>query len=76
MASSGVAEIVQHGREGLLARSDAEVAMHVATLARDHRRRQAIAEHNRDSAPPYDWSRLVEAHVALYREAIALRESV
>ena len=76
MASSGVAEIVRHGREGLLARSDAELAMHVATLARYDRQRHAIAEHNRDRSPPYDWSRLVAAHVALYREAIALRESV
>jgi glycosyltransferase involved in cell wall biosynthesis len=76
MASSGVAEIVQHEREGLLARSDAEFATHVAALSRDNGRRRAIAKHNRDSTPPYDWSRLVDAHVALYREAIALRESV
>jgi glycosyltransferase involved in cell wall biosynthesis len=76
MASSGVAEIVRHGREGLLARSDAELALHVATLARDDRQRQTIAAHNRDSSPPYDWSQLVAAHLALYREAIALRESV
>jgi glycosyltransferase involved in cell wall biosynthesis len=76
MASSGVAEIVRHGREGLLARSDAELALHIATLARDDRQRQTIAEHNRDSSPPYDWPRLVAAHVALYREAMALRESV
>ena len=76
MAASGVAEIVRHGREGLLAQSDSELATHVATLARDPVRRQAIAEHNRDTTPPYDWSRLIDAHVGLYREAIALRESV
>jgi glycosyltransferase involved in cell wall biosynthesis len=76
MAASGVAEIVRHGCEGLLARSDSELATHVATLARDAVRRQAIAQYNRDTTPPYDWSRLVDAHVALYREAIALRESV
>jgi glycosyltransferase involved in cell wall biosynthesis len=76
MAASGVAEIVRHGRDGLLAQSDAELTTHVSTLARDGVRRRAIAEHNRDTTPPYDWSRLVDAHVALYREAIALRESV
>jgi glycosyltransferase involved in cell wall biosynthesis len=76
MASSGVAEIVRHGREGLLARSDVELASHVAALSRDSARRQAIAEHNRHSTPPYDWRRLVDAHVALYREAIALRDRV
>jgi glycosyltransferase involved in cell wall biosynthesis len=76
MAASGVAEIVHHGREGLLAHSDAELAIHVATLARDPLRRHAIAEHNRGTTPPYDWSQLIDAHVTLYREAIALRESV
>jgi len=76
MASSGVAEIVRHGREGLLARSDIELATHVAGLSRDVKRRTAIAEHNRTSAPPYDWPRLLDAHIALYREAIALRDSV
>lgn len=76
MAASGVSEIVRHGREGLLGRSDAELAMHVATLTRDGARRQAIADHCRATTPPYDWSHLVDAHVALYREAIALRDSV
>jgi phosphatidylinositol alpha 1,6-mannosyltransferase len=76
MASSGVSEIVQHGEEGLLGRSDAELAAHVATLARDATRRHAIADHNRSTTPPYDWPRLVDAHLSLYREAIALRESV
>jgi glycosyltransferase involved in cell wall biosynthesis len=76
MASSGVSEIVRHEQEGLLGRSDAELAAHVATLARDAARRYAIAENNRATRPPYDWSRLLDAHVALYREAIALRESV
>jgi hypothetical protein len=71
-----VAETVKHGREGLLARSDVELATHVAALSRDAARRQAIAEHNRDSAPPYDWPRIVDAHLTLYREAITLRESV
>lgn len=76
MAASGVAEIVRHGREGLLARSDSELATHVATLVRDPMRRHAIAEHNRDTTPPFDWSHVIDTHVALYREAIALRESV
>ncbi|MGE5102645.1 MAG: glycosyltransferase family 4 protein [Deltaproteobacteria bacterium] len=76
MASSGVAEIVHHGREGLLGRTDAELATHVATLSRDVERRRAIADHNRDTTPSYDWAHLVDAHVALYREAIAVRESV
>lgn len=76
MANSGVAEIIQHGHEGLLAHSNAELAAHVAALARDAERRYSIAYHNRESTPPFDWPRIVDAHVALYRDAIALRASV
>jgi glycosyltransferase involved in cell wall biosynthesis len=76
MANSGVAEIIQHGHEGLLAHSNAELAAHVAALARDAERRYSIAYHNRQSTPPFDWPRIVAAHVALYRDAIALRASV
>jgi len=76
MATSGVAEIIRHGCEGLLARSDAELAIHTAALSRDSARRAAIAQHNRHTTPPYDWLRLIDAHIALYREAIALRDNV
>lgn len=76
MAGSGVAEIIRHGEEGLLAHSNAELAAHVAELSNDAERRLAMAYHNRQTTPPFDWPRLVEAHVALYRDAIALRASV
>jgi glycosyltransferase involved in cell wall biosynthesis len=76
MANSGVSEIIHHGREGLLAHSNAELAAHVAALARDGERRLSIAAHNRESTPPFDWPRIVDAHVALYRDAVALRASV
>jgi glycosyltransferase involved in cell wall biosynthesis len=72
MAASGVAEFIEHGRDGLLARSDEELAIHVASLARDPARRAAIARHNRETTPPYDWSQVIERNVSLYREAIAL----
>jgi glycosyltransferase involved in cell wall biosynthesis len=76
MATSGVAELIEHDREGLLAHSDEEMAAHVAALALDPTRRRAIAQHNRDTTPPYDWARVLAQHMALYRDAIALRESV
>ena len=76
MAASGVAEFVRHGREGLLARTDAEFGTHVATLARDSDRRESIARHNQNLTPPFDWPRTLGAHLALYQEAIALRERV
>jgi hypothetical protein len=76
MAGSGVTEFVRHGRDGLLARSDSELGTHVATLSRDVDRRESIARHNQNLTPLFDWRRTLDAHIALYREAIALRERV
>jgi len=75
MAGSGVAEIIDHGRGGLLARSDGEMAMQVLTLIRDPFRRQSMAQHNRETTPPHDWPAVIAAHEAVYRDAIALRAS-
>jgi len=75
MAGSGVSELIAHDREGLLAKSDAELASHVASLARDPARWSAIAEHNRATPPPCDWSAVLPAHLEIYSEAIALRAS-
>jgi glycosyltransferase involved in cell wall biosynthesis len=76
MAASAVSELIDHGREGLLASSDAELADHVAALARDLDLRSLIAWHNRDTVPPCDWADVTERNVELYRDAIALRDSV
>jgi glycosyltransferase involved in cell wall biosynthesis len=76
MAASGVAEFIGHRREGMLARSDSEFAAHTATLVRDAELRQTIARHNRETVPPYGWPRVIDQHLALYREAIALRNNV
>lgn len=76
MAASGVAEIIAHDKEGLHANSDAELAEHVVALANNADRRRAIATHNRTTVPIYDWPRVIDAHLAIYREAIALRANV
>ena len=83
MAASGVAEVITHGREGLLARSDAEMAVHVARLARDAELRSTIATHNRETIPACGWLSTIKSHLRLYtaastayRDATALRESV
>ena len=72
MRASGVAELIEHGREGLLARSDVELVDCVAALIANPDRRQAMAAHNRSTSPPHDWPRVVDAHLSVYREAIAL----
>ena len=73
MRASGVAELVEHGRHGLLASSDVELTAHVGALVRDARRRAAIAATNRQDAPPFDWPAVLDAHLALYDEAITER---
>lgn len=75
MRASGVAGLIEHGLEGLLAESDVELVSHVARLVYDSELRAAISDHNRRTSPPFDWPRTVDAHLAIYREAIALRDS-
>lgn len=75
MAASGVADFVAHGRDGLLARSDDELAGHVARLALDRERVGEMAYNARAAALPFDWPNVVDAHLDAYREAIALRAS-
>jgi glycosyltransferase involved in cell wall biosynthesis len=75
MSASGVAGLIAHGREGLLAKSDVELVSHVARLVYDSELRTAISDHNRRTSPPFDWPRTLDAHLAIYREAIALRDS-
>ena len=76
MAQSGVAEVITHEREGLLGRTDAELAAHLARLAHDDELRSRIAQHNRTTTTAFDWPIVVEAHECVYRDAIALRASV
>jgi glycosyltransferase involved in cell wall biosynthesis len=76
MRASGVSEFIGHGQNGLLANSDEDIAHLVAHLAIDKKRRLAIATHNRTTTPSFDWSTVIDRHIALYREAIALRAKV
>ncbi len=73
--SSGVSEFIQHDRDGLLADSHADLFRCVADLATDPTRRARIAGHNREAPPRFDWSTVIGDHLAIYREAIALRDS-
>jgi glycosyltransferase involved in cell wall biosynthesis len=70
-AQSGTIEFVAHGREGLLAADDAELAGHLAALAADPERRGAIAAHNRSIAPPLDWDTVLTRTHQLYSLADA-----
>jgi glycosyltransferase involved in cell wall biosynthesis len=73
MADTGVADFIHEEREGLLAKSDAELVDKLALLAKDIDLRLRIAEYNRDRLPPLGWQGVIARHVRLYREAIAMR---
>lgn len=71
-AHTGVREFVEHGREGLLGTSDADLARQLVRLARDEPLRAQMAKHNRDTSPAMDWSEVVPRTVAAYGRAIEL----
>jgi glycosyltransferase involved in cell wall biosynthesis len=75
MRASGVSELIEHDVHGLLADSDAELAAHVERLVSDPAKREALAAQSRTTTTPFDWSGVVDAHVALYGQAIQLRRA-
>ncbi len=71
-ARTGVREFVEHGREGLLATSDRDLADQLLRLAQDPAMRRVMAKHNAHVPPTMDWDAVVAANVATYRRAITL----
>jgi glycosyltransferase involved in cell wall biosynthesis len=76
MRASGVSEFIEHGVNGLLASSDRELASHVAILVDDATQRRRLALADRAPLARFDWPAVIDAHLATYREAIALRAKV
>lgn len=67
--ASGVNQFIQHGREGLLATTDAALAQHLVALIRDPARCAAMAAYNRANPPAFDWAHVLPRHIALYQAA-------
>jgi glycosyltransferase involved in cell wall biosynthesis len=74
-ARTGIREFVANGREGLLAQSDRDMVDQLLRLIRDPGLRQQIAAHNRSVPSAVDWSKVVDANVAVYQRAIDLRDA-
>jgi glycosyltransferase involved in cell wall biosynthesis len=70
-ARTGIREFVEHGREGLLARSDRDMVDQIVRLVRDRELRLVISKNNRETSSPVDWSDVVQLNLAAYRAAIA-----
>lgn len=71
--SGGVKEFVEHGREGLIGKTDDEMAGHLIRLIREPELLSALAEHNRHSLPVMNWKDVIALHLKLYRTAIDLQ---
>ena len=71
-AHTGISEFVTHGKEGLLAASDADMVRQLNRIVGDADLRESIAAHNRSTPSPVDWSVVVGRNVAAYRTAIEL----
>jgi glycosyltransferase involved in cell wall biosynthesis len=72
-ARTGIREFVVHGREGLLASTDADMVDQITRIVRDRELRLLITKNNREHPSPVDWSEVVVRNVAAYRAAIDLR---
>ncbi len=68
---TGIREFVEHGREGLLARTDRDMVDQLARLLRDSELRRVIGKHNREVPAPVEWSTVTEMNLAAYRAAMA-----
>lgn len=65
-ARSGVASFVTHGRDGLLAQTDGEMASQLVRLLTDEPLRTAITDHNRRVRPAFGWAEALAAQDRVY----------
>jgi len=68
-AGSGVADFIEHGVEGWLVQSDAELRSTVDGLLADPVRLAVVGRHNRGVAPRVHWRAVLDAADALYAGA-------
>ncbi len=65
----GVGDFITHGREGLLADDDEEMARAMVRLATEPGLRAKISEHNRTTPPTHDWAAAVRGCDLAYARA-------
>lgn len=71
MASGGVNEFISDGRNGLLARSDDDLARCLQDLARDPGMRAAFQRYNATTPVEVAWDGVLDRHTELYRAVAA-----
>jgi glycosyltransferase involved in cell wall biosynthesis len=73
MLAGGARDFIGQGREGLLARDQAELARFIARMVLDAPFRRYVAARNAATPPPYDWSDVAALHARFYEAAAELR---
>ncbi len=68
----GVAEIIAHGEEGLLAGSDDDMVDQLTRLVRDRELRCSLAAHNRRIPTRYTWEETWQRTEELYHQALGV----
>ena len=69
-ANGGVPEVVEHGRQGLLAKTSQTFGDAIATLLNDDGLRRRLADASGDGLDAYQWDHVVDRHEAVYRQAL------
>ena len=69
---TGIREFVEHGREGYLCDTDDEMVVNLAHLVNNPDIRQAMASHNRTTAPSCNWDDVVKRNLHAYEDATRL----
>jgi 1,2-diacylglycerol 3-alpha-glucosyltransferase len=68
-------DFVLHGETGFLAESDSELTQYLEVLLRDSSLRQSMAAAAGRHSRKFDWDRIVEQWIELFREVVAERQS-
>jgi glycosyltransferase involved in cell wall biosynthesis len=66
MQGNGTTDLVEHGREGLLAGSRQELADHVAELCRNAALRKSMSAAARDGLERFSWDAVLARHLEIY----------
>lgn len=75
MRGGGVAEVVEHGRHGLLPATHREFVDAIVRLVEDDELRRRLAAGTRQDIERFSWDRVVERHLEVYRAAIERHRS-
>ena len=71
MRHSGVSDVIEHGRHGLLAEDRSQLGDYIAQLLGDEPLRRQMAAAARQGLQKFGWDQVIVDHVAVYDQAMA-----